>query len=264
MERGDNVGADLNEVFKRLNKYFEKYRVVSEDEIAAAVADEVSRIHPATKKKLEEELRGDLDQVLVDSIVADPISVYSPNLTSKRNYLGETFYHYPTHDFLADELEEAFKRLTKLRAAGRLQSMAGTVQDLLQKSGYQVVKGVADDSRIEMLATKGDRKLSVFVIPSINFAPEYAEKMAGGQEYILVIPTEKTPAPFIQFCHDKAQDFGDKKVQIWVIDPEKGSVNPFLGYTHDDDIYRHFDNPKLAAFACRMYGVGRDLWVRSS
>lgn len=257
--------SDLNAIFKRLNEYFAKYRAVSEDEIAAAVSAEVDRLDPATREKLEADLHGDLRQVLAESIVGEPISVHSPNLTSKRNYLGETFYHYPTHDFLADELEEAFKRLTKTRAAGKLQVIEDAAVVLLGKSGYTVERQPVGEGTVERMlrATKGNLKLEVFIIPSINIAPDYAGSMDSDRDYVMVIPTEKTPAPFIQFCREKAEEFAGKKVQIWVGDPEKKTINPFLGYTHDDDIYRNFENPKLAAFACRMYGVGRDLWVRS-
>lgn len=259
------MGTDLNEIFKRLNTYFAKFRVVSEDEIFSAVSAEVDKVDPVTKKKLEEELHGDLKKVLTESIVGAPISVYSPNLTSKRNYLGENFYHYPTHDFLADELEEGFKRLMTIRNSGKVVIMESAVTALLEKSGYTIEsESSGEDSSRRFVAVKPGRKLTVFVVPSINFATGVAEVMDEIQEYVVVVPTDKTPAPFIQFCREKAEDFAGKKVQMWVVDPEKKIVNPFLGYTHDDDIFRNFENPKLAAFACRMYGVGRELWVRSS
>lgn len=258
------MAIDVNELFRRINNYFVKFRVVSEEEIASAVAAEVSKLDDDTVKQLETELGGDLKQVLIDSIVRVPISVYSPNLTSKRNYLGETFYHYPTHDFLADELEEAFKRLSRIRSVGIIERMLDSARALLEKAGYQALAVERGEADIKLEAGKGERRLIVYIIPSIGVAAEYAKRMASDTEYVLVIPTEKTPAPFIQFCHDKADDFAGKKLQMWVVDPEKKTVNPFLGFTHDDDIYRQFDNPKLAAFACRMYGVGRDMWVRSS
>lgn len=259
-------GNELNAIFRRLNEYFARYRVVSEDEIAMAVSAEVDRLDQSVREKLETELRGDLKRVLTESIVGEPISVYSPNLTSKRNYLGETFYHYPTHDFLAAELEEAFNRLTKIRAGGKLGSIGDAVSSLLKKSGYEVESEAAAEGAAErrLKAAKGERKLDVLILSSINVAGDYADKMDEARDYVIVIPTENTPAPFIQFCREKADDFAGKRLQIWVVDPAKKTVNPFLGYTHDDDIYRNFENPKLAAFACRMYGVGRDMWVRSS
>ncbi|MDO8473163.1 MAG: hypothetical protein Q7T05_05020 [Dehalococcoidia bacterium] len=259
------MASDLNEIFKRLNVYFARYRVVSEDEIASAVSDVVDKLDPETRKKLEGELRGDLKKVLTESIVSDPISVYSPNLTSKRNYLGETFYHYPTHDFLADELEEGFKRLMKIRNVTKLVVMEEVVVALLKKSGYDVEPETSGNNASGRLtASKADKKLTVLILPSVNFAAEHAGSMDDAQDYVIVVPTDKTPAPFIQFCREKAEDFAGKKLQMWVVDTDKKTVNPFLGYTHDDDIHRNFENPKLAAFACRMYGVGRELWVRSA
>ncbi|MEW6034612.1 MAG: hypothetical protein AB1603_07140 [Chloroflexota bacterium] len=261
------MGTELSTIFKRLNDYFGKHKVVSEDEIALAVSIEVSKLSPETRKKLEGELKGgDLEQVLVSSIVGEPISVYSPNLTSKRNYLGETFYHYPTHEFLADELEEAFKRLAKIRAMGALDTVEDIVGAFLSKSGYEVVSRPSKRDPLgcrEMSATKGEKRLFVFVVPSVNFVAECASLLEEGKEYAMALPTEKTPAPFIRFCHEQASEFEGKKLQIWVVDPERKTVNPFLGYTHDDDIFKNFDDPKMAAFACRMYGVGKDLWVRS-
>lgn len=259
------MASELNEVFKRLNGYFSKHRVVSEEEIAAAVSEEVDSLDPELRQRLEKELKGDLKAVLTASIVSEPISVYSPNLTSQRNYLGEKFYHYPTHDFLADELEEAFKRLSRIRSGKALETATGLVRDFLVKSGYTVEVVPSDDpGHRELEARKKDAPLTVYLLPSINFVPEYAGKLDPARHYVIVVPTEKTPAPFIHFCHDEAEILQGKKVELWVVEPEKKAVNPFIGYTHDDDIYRNFENPKLAALACRMYGLGKDLWVRQS
>jgi hypothetical protein len=260
------MGADLNTIFKSLGKYFDRYKVVSEDEIALVVGMETGKLDEATRKELEEQVQGDLEETLVKSITSEPISVYSPNLTSKRNYLGETFYHYPTHDFLADDLEKAFKRLSKIRALGKLDAIEDVVGAFLSRSGYEVSSRPSAEDPLgcrEMVATKGERRLTVFILPSINFAADYAENFLEDQEYVIVIPTETTPAPFIRFCREEADAFYGKKIEFWVADPDKEVVNPFLGYTQDDEIYRNFENPKLASFACRMYGVGKDLWVRA-
>jgi len=259
------MASELNEIFKRLNEYFSKHRVVSEEEIATAVSQEVDRLDPEVRKNLEEQLKGDLKTTLTASIVSGPISVYSPNLTSQRNYLGEKFYHYPTHDFLADELEEAFKRLAQIRSGKVLETVSAVVCDFLAKSGYEVNAGPPDDvGRRELEAIKNDVRLTVYLLPSVNFVAEFAQKLDSDKQYVIVVPTEKTPAPFLHFCHEEAEAFHGKKLEMWVVDPEKKAVNPFIGYTHDDDIYRNFENPKLAALACRMYGVGKDLWVRQA
>jgi hypothetical protein len=132
------VASELNEIFARLNAFFGKQVVVSEGEIRAAVSGEVDRLDPPIRKKLEDELHGDLKEVLTGSITGYPISVYSPNLTSKRNYLGETFYHYPTHAFLADELEDAYKRMAKLRSTDTTDTLQRIATAFLQKAGYDV------------------------------------------------------------------------------------------------------------------------------
>ena len=262
------MASDLNTILKHLNGYFKRYKVVSEDEIAVAVSVEVVRLDAETKERLEEELHGDIEEALVRSIVDQPISEYSPNLTSKRTCMGETFYHYPSDEFSDDELDEAFKRLAKIRAMGALNTVENVVGAFLSKSGYDVVSQPSARDPFgcrEMSARKSERTLIVYVIPSINSAADYAHGMDEKQEYVIVVPTDNTPAPFIQFCRDKAENFAGKSLQIWVVDSEKQTVNPFLGYTHDDDVYKNFENPKLASFACRMYGVVRkDMWVRSN
>lgn len=261
-----DVEAELKPIFRNLNEYFKKYKVVSQDEIAAAVSSEVAKLTKDVRQSLETGLKGDLQQVLVDSIVSAPISVYSPNLTSKRNYLGEVFYHYPTHDFLAEDLGQAFERLVKLRALASTAKIEETLGAFLQKSGYDTTarSSTTEVSSVrEMTATKGSRQLEILMLPSVNSIPDHASSLEEGKQYVMVVPTENTPAPFISFCQQQATEFEGKKAEIWVVDIEKRVVNPFLGYTHDDDIFHNFDNPHLASFACRMYGVGKDLWVRS-
>jgi len=35
-------------------------------------------------------------------------------------------------------------------------------------------------------------------------------------------------------------------LQVWLANLEQGTINPFIGYTTDMDIYRQFNNPRLA------------------
>jgi hypothetical protein len=50
----------------------------------------------------------------------------------------------------------------------------------------------------------------------------------------------------MKFYRERGAAAEERDLQIWVTNMEKGSIDPFVGYTTDLDIYNQFENPRLA------------------
>ena len=248
---------ELISMFKSLSNYFSGERMVaSEEEIIHAVKGEIRKLDPEKRKNLEDWLGGNLEQLIFNSIVHNPISIFCPHMCGRRNYLGETFYHNPNHAYPMAGLESAYKRLIKLRSSETLAGMEKVLGDFLNGSGYKISSVSDKDQPTEhkqIAAARNGWQFLLYLIPSIGAAPEYSELPPVGGEQVLVVPTEKTPAPFIRFSRDFLGSFEGKNIQVWVVNVEGGFVNPFFGFPRDEELANNFENPKQSLLAAQVY-----------
>ena len=247
---------ELDDMFGRLNAVLSRHKAFSQDEISLVVSVEVAKLCDDERQALETALGENLEKALMTSVIVEPISAYSPVLNGRKNYLGEVFYHRATHQFLSDELEEAFRRQARIKALDNADSVQHVVTAFFLRSGYEVRQETPSGTELgtrRLTATRNNKSLSVILLPSIVFAPEYAGDMAEKEDRVLVVPTEKTPAPFISFKRDRTSAFQGRNTQIWVVNARKGTVSPFWGRTDDSDIYDNFDSPVDTALATRIF-----------
>ncbi|MCD6202922.1 MAG: hypothetical protein J7I99_00990, partial [Methanophagales archaeon] len=107
---------------------------------------------------------------------------------------------------------------------------------------------------IELFAVKSsDKHLRILIMPSIKFVP-YLMTGSGDSAVVsdadvIVVPTEKTPAPFISFFRE--HDVGE--MMIWVADAERRTLDPFIGIPEDKDIESNFANPDRARRAVSVW-----------
>lgn len=98
----------------------------------------------------------------------------------------------------------------------------------------------------ELTFSAEKRTAKVFVVTSVksldinNYSPE------PGIDNIILVPSSETLEPFIQFYQENGPAAEDKGLNIWIMNLEKGTIDPFVGYTTDLDIYNQFTNPRLA------------------
>jgi hypothetical protein len=251
----------LLQLFERLSAYCQEHKVLSEGELVLKIHKCVQALSNAEREELERNLKGDLDELIFKSITSnDKLSVFSPDMHTRINYQGEVFYCLPTHRYLSAELEEAFLRWAKLRSP--ISALKNVITDFIERCNYQV-KDEADgreNEHCELIAVKKDKtthgSLHLSIFSSIKFVPQFVEehhavleKSESGEDKVIVVPTEKTPAPFISFVRE--QDAGG--IMIWVVDVAKRTVNPFIGSFEDADIESSFANPEQARRAVSVW-----------
>jgi hypothetical protein len=250
----------LLKIFERLGAYCQEHKVLSDGELSVKIKECINSLTTAERAELEQNLGGNAEAQIFTSITSrDKISVFSPDLHTKTNYQGEVFYCLPTHGYLADELENAFLRWARIRSPSS--ALKDVLTEFLDRCNYAVkeeTKG-SRNAYCELIAVKNDKtrhKMHLFVFPSIKFVPrfmathpELSERKEPEEEKVIVVPTERTPAPFISFVRE--HDVGS--VTIWVVDLHKKTVNPFIGAAKDADIEDHFENPEQARSAVSVW-----------
>jgi len=156
---------------------------------------------------------------------------------------------------MSEELTTAFLRWTKLRSPTN--ALKSVVISFLKRSGYLINECEAEGEHLELIAVKNDdedRSIHIFVLPSITFVPHFVderqlERSEAGEEVVIVVPTEKTPAPFISFF--RGHDVSD--TMIWVADVVKSTIDPFIGISTDEAIEANFANPGQARRAVSIW-----------
>jgi hypothetical protein len=250
----------LLKIFERLGAYCQEHKVLSEGELRLKIREYLQALSEAERAELEQNLGGNAEVQIFNSITSrEKISVFSPDLHTKTNYQGEVFYCLPTHGYLADELENAFLRWARIRSP--FSALKDVLTEFLDRCNYKVKEETKGDGNAycELIAVKNDKtrhKMHLFILPSIKFVPRFMEKHPDlsertetEEEKVIVVPTEKTPAPFISFVRE--HDIGG--VTIWVVDLQKKTVNPFIGTAKDADIEHHFENPEQARSAVSVW-----------
>ncbi len=243
-------------IFEYLSGYCQEHKVISEGELALKIRECVNSLSDAEREELERNSGGNLEDLIFKSITSeDKISVFSPDMRTRINYQGEIFYCLPTHKYMGEELEEAFLRWAKIRSP--LSALKRVVMDFMERCGYQIKNVERENEHLEMMAVKNknkNRSMHIFISPSIKFVPQFIEealleKSEAGDEKVIVVPTEKTPAPFISFFRE--QDIGD--AMVWVADVEKKTIDPFIGNPEDEEIENNFANPEQARRAVSVW-----------
>jgi len=251
----------LPQVLKNISSYLMKYRAVSAEELMWKIDQEVYSLTEDEKKGLEKLLEGDVKQMIFEGITGKiRLSIFSPDMHVQLNYLGEVFYTPPTHKYMPDELERGFKRLVNLRFPMVSRIVEDAVKDLMHRSGYEVsdVQPEIPDASKTIKAVKDNHELQLFIFPSIVFVPEILEALKGVTvEHIVVVPSEKSPAPFVNFIRENIDKVKENvKMMIWVVNSLERTVSPFMGTPGDKEIWKNLKDPEKSLHASQNWIKG--------
>jgi hypothetical protein len=240
---------EIVETLKRLSDYINIYRVLSEEELRLKITEEVSKIDKGRRKEIEYNFGGDMEDLIFESITThEKLSITSPDLHVKINYLGEVFYCPPSHTYMEAEIKEAFLRLVRGRVD--FEQFESVVSNFFASAGYEI--DVRNDEDEMLVAKNGFEMLHVHLLPTINMAANKLESLEGDGN-VLLVPTEKTPWAFVNFIHNLDDYQISKDTMIWVVNIGKGTIDPLIGNPVDEDITLRFDNPIRARKAVRIW-----------
>lgn len=237
------------EIIARLSEILKERVVVSEEEVERL-------IYRVCLSVLKDEAAGFGDSNLVEevkeSLLKEPVTVNSLYFSEKIEVADAVFYHIHTCKPTREQLEFAYEEMLKSR---RFLDQIDIMKRILDNffTGYSVRDGIVREY------AKGKYRYGVFfsliedVGEDVQHHIELAKKYAG--EYVVVVPTESTPHPFIKFFKRHSEDVKKADFKIWVVDTQRESVDPFIGYPRDFSLLGRFKNPKLATNIASLWRV---------
>ncbi len=201
-----------------------------------------------------------IQQVDINSIVRDvfdaftehPLSVRTPFFHEKK-MMGDVAFYHP-HTYVPDEraLRDAFERHIDVVNQESIKEMEMKV--LIEFfSGYS-----SYHNGILAFFVKGSYRFVVYPESSIETFEEHLDVhiragsiSQGG--YVVTVPTESSIEPFIKFYRKRAEEIRKGEIKVWVVNPEEGYVDPFIGYPRDPDLIKRFRNPKIASIISSLW-----------
>ena len=203
---------------------------------------------------LSEEEREDLHKIVGKKIAPgifasimskEPAFFDLPRLDTFTQMDGRIFHFLHTKKYSKQDFAEANRKflnsIPELKTIMR-QSLTSLLVEFMTEAGYSQTSEKTE----ELLFSARDRKVRAFVATSVNSLD--LDKCWGeeGEDVVVLVPSGENLEPFVQFYRQNGRTAEDKEIQIWVTNMEKGSIDPFVGYTTDLDIYNLFENPRLA------------------
>lgn len=122
------------------------------------------------------------------------------------------------------------------------QSLKDLLADFMKEAGY----ALTSDKPGVMVFSAPERKVRAFIASSVRSLDIDKCRGEQGEDVVALVPSGENLEPFVQFYREKGSTAEEREMQIWVANMEKGSIDPFVGYTTDLDVYNLFENPRLA------------------
>jgi hypothetical protein len=168
-----------------------------------------------------------------------------PGLDTYTQMDGRIFHFLHTKKYSKQDFNDAQARF--LRSLPELkiilsQSLTDSLEGFMHDAGYDL----SAESQSEFTFSAPERSVKAHIITSVKAIDVDKCKPEPGVDSVILVPSSETLEPFMQFFRENGEKAEDKGMQIWVTNLEKGTIDPFVGFTTDLDIYNQFDNPRLA------------------
>ncbi len=151
-----------------------------------------------------------------------------------------------------------------------------TLRRFLKGAGYQITRsspiGFVMPDLIATRESEGVRYEMVFVVGAgVNDAVRGFRHLAAAKlfcsrdrDYVLVLPPVSEHF-LIEFLIEKEDWFfpiKDQLFQLWLVNPEKETVDCLIGWPRDEIFKDHFSNPVLAEFAAYIANKAGEKMMR--
>lgn len=185
----------------------------------------------------------------------EPIFSGLPTLDTYTQMNGRIFHFLHTKKYSKQDFANAASKLMRSLPELKVimqQCLMDRLKEFMNDAGYTL----SAESRQELTFTAEKRKVKAFVVPSVKSLDINKCNPKPGSDYIILVASSETLEPFVQFFQENGAAAEEKGLQIWIMNLEKGTIDPFIGYTTDLDIYNQFDNPRLAEMVRNNWGRG--------
>lgn len=170
---------------------------------------------------------------------------------------GRIFHFNHTEKYGKQDFDNAYRNfqaaIPELRTV-LLHNMIDLLAEFMAEAGYKVAES---SSRTFLFETRGRRAVCQ-LLTSVNSINKDGCQNDCRQDLeadcIILVPSGDNLEPFMKLFREKGAKLEEAGIQIWVANLEQGTIDPFIGYTTDLDIYSQFKNPRLAEMVRSTWG----------
>jgi hypothetical protein len=248
MEHGMENGMDIDKITGPLRELLREREIIARCELLLRTYDVVRAAKLTDQETIElKKMVG--GEKIVPGIFASIMSktpVFDlPGLDTYTQMDGRIFHFLHTKRYSKQDFADANRKF--LRSLPELkiilsQSLSDLLKGFMHDAGYTL----SEEGPGELVFSAPERKVKAIVVTSVKAIDIDKCKPEPGLDCVILVPSSETLEPFVQFFREKGDAAEDRGIQIWVTNLEKGTIDPFVGFTTDLDIYNQFDNPRLA------------------
>lgn len=254
-----NKGLIMTEIEKiagPLRELLREREIIARCELLLRTYDTVRSAKLSEQERLE--LANMVGERIAPGIFAgimsnEPIFFNLPKIDTYTQIDGRIFHFSHTKKYSKQDFANANSKLVRSLPDLKvilLQCLEDRLKEFMNDAGYTL----SAQSQQEMTFTAEKRNAKAFVVTSVKSLDINNYNPVPGSDYIILVPSSETLEPFVQFFQENGQAAEDKGLQIWIMNLEKGIIDPFIGFTTDLDIYNQFDNPRLAEMVRNNWG----------
>lgn len=183
----------------------------------------------------------DLEEI-VCSYIDYPISLKSLHFSERVEVNGVELYHLHTKAPTKEEVALAYEE--SLRAKDFLSKLEKMLEVM-----DKFFEGYSKYGNYLRIYSKKNRYAVFFT--TIRDCYEDAEFHANiamdyDGEYVVAVKVENKLEEFLKFFRAHSEKFKKTNTKVWVINPEKMTIDPFIGYPKDLSLISRFKNPRFA------------------
>ncbi len=252
---------EIEKIAGPLRELLREREIIARCELLIRTYDIVrsANLSPEEEKELAAQIGPRIAPGIFASIMSkEPVFFNLPVLDTYTQMNDRIFHFLHTKKFSRQDFSNASSRL--LRSVPALRDM------LIECMKYRLLQFMSDagyaleaESGGHMAFSAEKRKADVYAAASIRSLNIDEYKVENGADCIILVPSSESLEPFVQFFREKGEQAEEKDLQIWIMNLEKGTIDPFIGYTTDLDIYNQFDNPRLAEMVRNNWSLGSGL-----
>jgi hypothetical protein len=183
----------------------------------------------------------------------EPIFFDLPRLDTYTQIDGRIFHFLHTKRYSKQDFDNANRKLQQSLPELKM-ILAKTMEDLLKSFLGTAGYCQSQESQQDLIFSARERNLIAHIATSLKAINIEKCKPTHGIDSVILISSGESLEPFMQFYKEKGEAAEKEGIQIWIANIEKGTIDPFVGYTTDLDIYNQFDNPRLAEMVRNNWG----------
>ncbi len=251
--------TEINKIAGALRDLLKEKEIIARCELLLRTYDIVSVANLSDQESLE--LRKMVGEHIAPGIFAsimngEPIFFDLPKIDTYTQINGHIFHFLHTKRHSRQDFDEADRKFHQSLPELKIilcRSLASLLKDFMAEAGYII----SQENLQDLIFTAGERHLRTLVVSSVKSVDIEKFKPQVEMETAILVPGGESLEPFVQFFREKGHLVEDAGIQVWVANMEKGTIDPFIGYATDMDIYEQFNNPRLAEMVRTNWSIKR-------